>query len=792
MTGILSRSWLALSLFLLGSVKADEPKSPPAKVDFNRDIRPILSNTCFACHGPDEKERKAGLRLDTREGALEGESIVVGKPDESEIIKRILSADPGEVMPPAKTGRKLSTKEVQTLKEWIKQGANYSRHWAYQKPVAAPLPNVGQAWAKNPIDRFVFQKLSQEKLAPQAEADRYTLVRRVALDVTGLPPKLSEVEEFLKDTSANAYEKMVDRFLNKPSYGEHWARLWLDLARYADSAGYADDPPRTIWAYRDYVIRSFNQNKPFDQFTIEQLAGDLLSNPSEEQLIATAFHRNTLTNNEGGTSDEEFRNVAVVDRVNTTMAVWMGTSIACAQCHTHKYDPLTQTEYFQLFAIFNNTADADRGDESPILPILSDAQKQLKLKLEPEIAKLKAEIAKRIKPSLAQGEAGLWKLLLQRQADKQQLTKLENQLKPLTTVPIFRELDKNQRRVTKLQYRGNFQDLGPVVTEGIPKAFHPLNKSDSANRLSLAKWLVDANNPLTARVVVNRYWEALWGSGIVRTSEEFGSQGELPVMPELLDWLAVELQNQKWDLKALLKLLVTSAAYRQSSRVTPEAQERDPDNRFASRGPRYRLSAETIRDQALAASGLLSEKMYGPSVKPPQPNFGLSAAFGRTLDWQTSTGEDKYRRGLYTEWRRTNPYPSMSTFDAPSRESCTIRRLRSNTPLQALVTLNDPVYVEASQALARKMATSTGDIKQKLAHGFANVLSRPPTENELAKLVKLFESTRETYKKDPAKAAKMATEPIGPAPKDVNIADLAAFTVVGNVLLNLDELFMRR
>ncbi|OWK39342.1 PSD1 and planctomycete cytochrome C domain-containing protein [Fimbriiglobus ruber] len=1002
---------------------APVPAAPSVAIDFNRDIRPILSNTCFACHGPDDKVRKGDLRLDTREGATAGSAVVPGKPAASELLKRVLTVDASEVMPPPKVGRKLTAKEIATLTEWIKQGAPYAKHWSYAKPVRAALPMVKDgAWAKNAIDAFILTRLERDGLKPQPEADRYTLVRRVALDLTGLPPTAAEVDAFVTDKSADAYEKMVDRVLAKPGYGEHWARMWLDLARYADSAGYADDPPRTIWGYRDYVIKSFNANKPFDQFTIEQLAGDLLPNPTDEQLVATAFHRNTLTNNEGGTNDEEFRNVAVVDRVNTTMAVWMGTSMACAQCHTHKFDPITQKEYFRFFALLNNTQDADRSDESPTLPLFTDEQKSKKAALEQEIAALEktlkapsatvlagrakweasaphavtwttpkpaafeakskakgeiletgavfvpkagastdtytvripittdkltavrlealphaalpgksaghasnfvvsavqavlalppaktpagaapaAALVKPIKFTAAYADyaqagfeptnivapqknkgwavagaadqphaltlvpsapvavppgstlvvtleqnttfanhvlghfrlgytadanavevakipadvladlnldaakrtaaqtARLTRFYLtvapELKADRDRLAAAKTDLaaiKPATTVPIYRELPANQRRTTKVQIRGNFQDLADAVTEGVPAAWHAMPKETAPNRLALARWLVDADNPLTPRVIANRFWESVFGTGLVRTSEEFGSQGELPTHPELLDWLATELVREKWDVKKFLKTLVTSAAYRQSSKVTPEALEKDPDNRLLSRGPRHRLQAETVRDQALAVSGLLSAKMYGPSVKPPQPSFGLSAAFGRTLDWQTSAGEDKYRRGLYTEWRRTNPYPSMAAFDAPSREACTIRRLRSNTPLQALVTLNDPVYIEAAQALARKMAAAPGPPAEKVAVGFRACVVRPPSEKEAARLIELYQQAKAEYAKDLAKAAKMATEPLGPLPKGADTVDLAAWTVVGNVLLNLDEMFMRR
>ncbi|MBN9523643.1 PSD1 domain-containing protein [bacterium] len=745
-------------------------------VDFNRDVRPILSNNCFTCHGPDEKERKADLRLDTRDGAAT--TLVPGQPDKSELIVRVRSTEPGEVMPPPKTGKKLTTREIDILDRWVKQGGAYSAHWAYVPPKRPGVPQTKHA-TRNPVDAFVFYRLEREGLAPQTEADRYALLRRAALDLTGVPPTWAEAEAFAKDTSADAYEKTVDRLLASPRFGEHWARMWLDLARYADSAGYADDPTRTIWKYRDYVIQAFNQNMPFDRFTVEQLAGDLLPNPTDEQLTATAFHRNTMTNSEGGTNDEEFRNVAVVDRVNTTFMVWMGTSMACAQCHTHKYDPLTQREYFGLFAFFNNTADADRSDETPVLPFWTPELLERKRRAESKVNALES-VLKLTKDEL--------------KADRDRLTALKKQLgevKPLTSVPVMKELPAGQRRTTKLQFRGNFLDTGDVVTEGVPAAFHPFPTGEK-NRLTLAKWLVGKDNPLTARVVANRFWEQIFGTGLVRTSEEFGAQGELPSHPELLDWLAVELQSD-WNVKRFLRLLVTSAAYRQSSKVTPELVERDPENRLLSRGPRVRLTAEMVRDQALAAGGLLSAKMYGASVKPPQPNLGLSAAFGRSIDWQPSAGEDRYRRGVYTEWRRSNPYPSMSTFDAPNRDACTVRRARTNTPLQALVTMNDPVYVEAAQGLARRVMRDGGATPaDKAAFAVRTTLTRPPTDAEVARLVKLHADARTGFEKDRGRATQFATNPLGALPAGTDAADAAAWTAVASVLLNLDEVFMKR
>jgi hypothetical protein len=660
-------------------------------------------------------------------------------------------------------------------------------------------------------------------------------MRRVTLDLTGLPPTPAEVDHFVTDKSPDAYEKLVDHLLARPSFGEHWARAWLDLARYADSGGYVSDEPREIWGYRDYVIRSLNANKPFDLFTIEQIAGDMLSNPTEEQLVATAFHRNTPTNTEGGADAEEYRNVAIVDRVNTTMAVWMGTTMACAQCHDHKYDPISQKEYFQFFAILNNTADAGRRDETPVESFYTEEQKQQRVKLQAEIAALEAKVPadeKAVVASLAKmkpekkknakkkptvetttkadlaSEVKVAKAPAKPQAavangptsaDGKRLLELKTRLAAIqaATVPVQRELPPGKRRTTTIQYRGNFLDHGPQVAEAVPAAFHPLPNGSQANRLGLARWLVDENNPLVARVMVNRLWEKLFGIGIVSTSEDFGTQGELPVHPELLDYLATEFVNSPvsgthWDIKHMIRLMVTSAAYRQSSRVTPELAERDPDNRLLARGPRFRLDAEAVRDQALSMAGVLSSKMYGPPVRPYQPSFGLSTAFGHGMDWTTSEGEDRYRRAIYTRWLRTNPYPSMVAFDAASREVCALRRPRTNTPLQALVTLNDPVYVEAAQALARRIDREGGETSvDKVRYGFRLCAARSPSDSETLRLVQLFELSAKRFAAKPAEAKKLASEPLGPLPANSDAVQLAAWTTVGNVLLNLDETLMR-
>jgi hypothetical protein len=835
-----------------------QPVSTPAKVDFDLVVRPILSENCYKCHGPDEDVRKAGLRFDVRAGALRpaksGRSAIVpGAPERSEMLTRITALEPEKRMPPPSTGKKLAQAQIESLRTWISQGAVFEAHWAYVKPIRPPLPAVrNEAWARNPIDRFILARLEREALKPANEADRNVLIRRVSLDLTGLPPTPEEVDAFVKDASPHAYEELVDRLLKSTAFGEHWARMWLDLARYADSAGYADDPPRTIWAYRDYIIKSFNENKPFDRFTIEQIAGDLLPDPTEEDRVATAFHRNTMTNNEGGTDDEEFRNAAIVDRVNTTMSVFMGTSMGCAQCHHHKYDPFSQQEYFRLFAILNNTQDADRSDEAPVKRLYTKTQKQelsgaqaeswaIEEKFRATTPESLAKLAQWERtfplnliwqstlnvslrpltkeedeaqsanpgplilellgspPRLSEGQEAMlsrWyrgHLDPELKSEQKRYAELQRQIADIkpNTVPMMRELEGDDRRKTHVELRGNFLALGEEVTAAVPAVFHPLRPEASPDRLAFAQWLVDKDNPLTARVIANRFWEQIFGIGIVRTSEDFGSQGDLPSHPELLDWLATELIASGWDIKALLKLMVTSATYCQSSRVTPELQERDPENVLLARGPRFRLTAEEVRDQALSVSGLLSRKMYGPPVRPPQPSLGLSAAFGGSLDWKPSEGEDRYRRALYVEWRRTNPYPSMATFDAPNREVCALHRPRSNTPLQALVTLNDPVYVEAARALGSRMMQAQGSTDEKTTHGFRLCLGRRPKERELKWLTEFYQTAHAEYENAPDKAKQMASDPGWPAPQVSDLVALAAWTALGNVLLNLDETLMR-
>ena len=832
---MIARSSIILGLFLgilaAPAAQAAPPNQPP--VDFNRDIRPILTGKCFSCHGPDDKTRKAGLRLDVRDAALKPArsglpAITPREPDKSELLTRITNESESSRMPPVKVGKPLSEKEIELLMRWIEQGAPYAQHWAFVKPQCPAVPEVhDKTWPVNPIDQFILARLEKEGLQPTAALERYALARRVAIDLTGLSPTLEEADHFIKDTRPDAYERYVDMLLAKPAYGERWAAVWLDLARYADSQGYANDPDRTIWRWRDWLIQAHNDNLPYDRFTVEMLAGDLLPNPTTAQLIATGFHRNTLTNTEGGTDAEEFRSAAIVDRVNTTFQVWMGLTMNCAQCHNHKYDPILQKEYFQLYAIFNSCEDANGGNDAPTITTavvgkekeyetvtaqLAEARKHLdeetravdaaqaewektvdQTTLPKELADLLAQPAdkrdKKLLPKLQEyhrSQSAEWKKL---DTEVKQLTAKSTPLG--TTTPILREL--KTPRVTHIQLRGNFLVKGDVVSPGLPEAFAAKLDKEPINRLTLARWLVGEDNPLTARVAVNRLWEEIFGVGLVLTSEDFGIQGDPPSHPELLDWLATEYIRTGWDTKKMLKMLVMSAAYRQSAQVSPELAKRDPLNRLLARGPRVRLSAEAIRDQALFASGLLSTKMYGPPVQPPRPNFGLSAAFGSTTDWQTSTGEDRYRRALYTRWRRNASYPSQTTFDAPERTVCNIRRLRTNTPLQALVTLNDPVYVEAAQGLARRIVKEGGDsTATRVTFAFRTVLTRPPSEKEVQRLADLFDKAHAQYDKDPVKAAAMATKPLGPVPKDMNVTDLAAWTVVANVLLNLDETLAKR
>ena len=686
----ISTAICVLAAASLAGVALAEPAD--ARVSFQRDIRPILAKNCLSCHGPDESSRQAKLRLDTRAGAT-GEDgghagIVPGDSAKSRVVVRISSAD--LPMPPKGAGELLSSGQVELIRRWIDQGATYDRHWAFEPPVRFPAAQVRDAeWPKNEMDSFVLARLDGEGLSPSPEASRAVLIRRVYLDLIGLPPSIEQVEAFVNDTEPGAYERVVNEVFNSPHYGERWARVWLDMARYADSKGYEADRLRTIWPYRDWVIRALNENMPFDRFTVIQLAGDLLPVPTRDQLIATGFHRNTMSNDEGETDNEEFRDLAVKDRVATTGQIWMGMSWGCAQCHSHKYDPISHKEFYQLYAFFNQTEDSDKVEEEPLLDLGDD-----------------------------------------------------------TKTLIMRELASDKRRETRILLRGNFLDKGERVEAATPAVFHPPSPDAPLNRLGLAKWLTDKANPLTARVTANRFWARLFGAGLVESEEDFGTQGLRPSHPKLLDWLATEFMRLDWDMKAIQKTIVISATYRQSSDATAELAGRDPYNRLLARGPRVRLDAEMIRDQMLAVSGLLSTKMYGPPVMPLQPDGVWQVVYNGDR-WQTSDGEDRYRRALYTLWRRTSPYPAATTFDAPTGELCTPRRIRTNTPLQALVTLNDPVALEAAQHMARRVLRDGGaTFGERLNYAFRLALSRGPREEELARLGKLHQKAARDLGRD--------------------------------------------
>ena len=1030
-----------------------------AAIDFNRDIRPILSDNCFTCHGPDAKRRMADLRLDQKEGGA-FRVITPGDSTHSKLYERISTDKKGMRMPPG-SATPLTPKQLELFKSWIDSGAKWDAHWAYIPPKRPDLPEVSaKSWPVNAVDRFLLARLEKESLKPSPEADRATLLRRLSLDLTGIPPTLAELDAFRADKSPNAYEKQVDRLLASPRYGERMAMQWLDLARYADTHGYHIDSHRDMWHWRDWVIQSFNNNQPFDRFTIEQLAGDMLPAATPEQRLATGFNRNHMINFEGGAIPEEYQTEYVIDRLEATSNVWMGTTMGCARCHDHKYDPIKQKEFYQFYAIFNNIAekglDGRRGNAEPMIQLPSTSQASLleqatheleakKLILdEKQIADAETRWAENAleqlpKPSRdgllahydfdggltdssgnehdgrfllgdltyplgivnkagdfdGQVHAQLGSFLqidsstpfamafFVRSGDKEPMTVL-SQLDPktgngfvlsfdeaipignllrgskvylrlggstptesieiqtkhrlptsskdpdsgrpwyhvavnydgsgtaaglklyingalepvdvlgtrklasfrkttpleignkiagkpfngqiddlrlynrtlpeaeivtlaihqparaiLAVAPTKRAKEQNarlrdyfltsvadeqlraawadtkrlkaeisdlndaiptsmvmaempKRRETAILGRGDYQNRGEIVSPGVPAMLPALPAGEPANRLTLAKWLVSGAHPLTARVTVNRYWQMYFGTGLVKTTEDFGSQGEQPSNPELLDWLATEFVRTRWDVKGMQKLLVMSAAYRQSSRVTPELLERDPENRLLARGPRFRLPAETVRDNALAVSGLLKERTGGPSVFPYQPT-GLweDIAFGDVYSAQhysPSHGDDLYRRSMYTFWKRTSGPPSLITFDAPDREKCTARRLLTNTPLQALVLLNDPTYVESARSLAQRMLLEGGaDPGKRIRFGFRLATARMPSSDEVQILRDLEEKSVAGFRHNPERASKLLRVGESSFNTKLDPVELAAWTTVASTILNLDE-----
>jgi hypothetical protein len=754
-------------------------------VHFSRDVLPILSANCFACHGPDEKERKAKLRLDIEAEAKkprDGEAPVLGgKPEQSSVFMRLITKDEDELMPPPESHKTLKPAQIEIMRRWIAEGAKWGRHWSFE-PITRP---------QGTIDSLVKEKLAEKELTLRPRAAAATLMRRLSLDLTGLPPSNSSDASNLSDQD---YEALVDSLLASQAFGEHWARMWLDLARYADTKGYEKDLGRTIWPWRDWVINALNADMPLDQFTLEQLAGDLLPNATEPQIIATAFHRNTMSNDEGGTDNEEFRVAAVKDRVDTTIQVWMGLTMGCAKCHSHKYDPISNEEYYRLYALFNQTQDADLPDDSPKLSKPTPEQTHAVAEATKQLNELREELAKASGKDLKDKD-------LEREdptTDKPEIAKLKAEVKSarntvkaaneqIVAIPIMRELPTAKQRITKIHNRGNFLDQTSPVTPAVLAEFGKLPEGTPPNRIGLAKWLVNRDNPLTPRVWANRVWSRLFGIGIVETEEDFGALGTPPSNPKLLDLLAAEYRDGGWSLKKLIKFIVMSDTYRQASETTPELHEADPRNVLASRGARYRLSAEVVRDSALTVSGLLSKKMSGPPVMPPQP-AGLWRSTYSAKSWIDAEGEERHRRGLYTYLKRTTPYPSFITFDGGSGEVCQIRRIRTNTPLQALVTLNDPVYLEAAAALAGKMIESD---KEPATQGMQIALCRPVKAEEAKPLLVLFADAMADFAKHPQNATDLIQTTRAKLPPGVSPADFAAWIVTANAILNLDEFLTR-
>jgi len=1035
-----------LALAALAAPPADRP------VEFNRDIRPILADRCFACHGPDANRRLSKLRFDVEEAAFADlggrRAIVPGDPAKSEMIRRITSADPAVRMPLAAAGHPLTDTQVALIRRWIEQGARWQKHWSLLTPRRPPLPEVRRRqWPRNGIDWFVLERLEREGLEPSPEAEPAALLRRLTLDLTGLPPTPAEVDGFLRDPSPDAYEKVVDRLLASPRYGERMAIRWLDAARYADTNGYQSDAERHMWRWRDWVIDAFNRNLPFDRFTVEQIAGDMLPNATREQRIATGFNRNHRGNGEGGIIPEEYAVEYVADRVETTATVWLGLTLGCARCHDHKYDPLTQKEFYQVFAYFNNVPEKGRankyGNSPPVVQAPTREQQERLAELERDLAaaerhfsalqpELQAAqrawekslaaslpldwsvsddllihypldgdaapwvapqrsgktvtggwqqgepeygpgklgqgaqfdgrrfldggdaanfgfydqftLAAWIHPTAASGavltrtqdlpEGDGWGLLLKdgkvqlnlvqrwlddalrvetadalplnrwshvlvsydasrvaggvrfyvngraqklkplldelnqpftvkeplrigagggpenrfrgwidevrvyrralspeeaavvafadsinaiaalsagarlpAQTDKlrwcylerfapepwrqtwQKLVHLRRErarfLESLPTVMVMQE--QETPRDTFLLIRGAYDKPGPKVAPGVPAALPSLPPGALNNRLGFARWLVAPSNPLTARVAVNRSWQMYFGAGLVRTVEDFGSQGDQPSHPELLDWLATEFLGLGWDLKALQKTIVLSASYRQSSRLTPALQQKDPENALLARGPRFRLSPEMVRDQALAAAGLLVEKVGGPSVKPYQP-AGLWKELSGGEDYKQDHGENLYRRSLYTFWKRASPPPSMMTFDSAGREACVVREARTNTPLQALTLMNDVTYLEAARALAQRMLSEGGDTPEsRIAFAFRLATSRAPTLPERQVLLGSFHNYLDRYRTDPEAARKLLSQGEWKHNPELDAGELAAYAGVGSLILNLDE-----
>ena len=811
------------------------------KIDFRSDIQPLLVKHCGKCHG--SRKQSGQLRVDTashlRSGSVSGAVFIAGRAKASLLLQRLTAKDPDERMP--LKGKPLSAKEIQRVRLWIAQGAKLPKtrssgnplreHWSYRPPRQSQLPVVKNPnWTRNGIDYFILAELEKRKLKPSPPAQRAQLLRRVFLDLTGLPPTPRQLNTFLSDKSPSAYEEVVDRLLSSPHYGERWARPWLDFARYADSNGYQADQYRSVWPYRDWVIQSMNHDKPFDRFTIEQLAGDLLPNATVPQITATGFHRLTTCNVEAGVDPEENRVNQVIDRVNTTGTVWLATSIGCSQCHNHKYDPFSQREYYQMFAFFNNTplevsgngvtynfvgpklnlpmSNADRKRSRELtgrIARLDQQRKRLRRKVIKGFAAwLRTTRAAKKGPKLPPAIARIVKLKRRNKAQRQRLVRYYLNLNPRwkdlaqkratlvkaaavlapTTTLVMVE---KKSRMTRILKRGDFKNPGAAVRAQTPRIL-PSFAGLPNNRLGLANWIANKNNPLTARVAVNRWWSEIFGRGLVATSEDFGSQGDRPTHPKLLDYLAVELMRGDWSMKKLHRLIVTSTMYRQDSRVSRQQLRIDPQNRWLGRAPRFRLPAETIRDNALVISGLMTERMGGHPIYPPQP-AGIWRHVGRNAPkYNTALDENRFRRGIYVIWRRSAPYPSFTVFDAPDRAACVVQRPRTNTPLQALTLMNDAAYVEFAQAFARRVheATHSLPLRRRLSFAFRCCVARSPRNDELDLLEKIYQRQRKRADELPPRRLRQLTGIKSKQPRE-----LAAWFFMGNILLNLDEVITR-
>lgn len=839
---------LGLAFTALTATGAEPPI--PAKIEFNRDIRPILSDTCFHCHGPDKNARKAELRLDIREEALKAAKsgeipIVPGKPELSEFAKRILTDNEDDLMPPTKAHKPLSPRQKELFKQWIAQGAPYQKHWSYEPPVKAPLP-AGQ----NAIDVLVKKRLDEINLKPSPEADRRILIRRLYSDLLGLPPTPAEVAAFLNDTAPDAYDKLVDRIFKNPHYGERMAIGWLDVVRFADTIGYHSDNPHNVWPYRDWVIQSFNKNKRFDRFTIEQIAGDLIPNPTQESKIGSAFNRLILSTQEGGAQAKDYESRMLTDRVRAIGAAWMGQTTGCAQCHDHKFDPFTTRDFYALGAFFADIQEpiigaredgmvvatpveekalaqataaetAAEAKFNAIVPQLNVAQQQW----EDDIITHKIvfpELAKDSKASAAdqtlakQVTALIKKDAKTRNSREQQV--LQNYFRDKVTklfqterttlaaakaarLKIYNPLPKvmismtaKDKRTVRILPRGNWMDeSGEVVKASLPHYLpQPKIEGRDLTRLDLAQWLVSRDNPLTARTVMNRMWKQFFGMGISKVLSDLGAQGEPPANPALLDWLACEFMDSGWDVNHMVRTIVTSHTYKQVSTASKELVAADPYNRELARQSPFRIDAELVRDNALATAGLLVNKIGGPSVKPYQPARYWENLNFPVREWTADTGESQYRRGLYTWWQRSFLHPSLLAFDAPSREECAAERNRSNIPQQALVLLNDPTYVEAARAFAARILSEChGGADQRITWAWQQALQRNPRADEAETMQNLLGKHLADYQKDPKAAEELLKTGLAPVAATLDKPELAAWTHVARVLLNLHETITR-